>query len=195
MRLKLSSHRFRQALCIALLAVPGWYSVNDVQASEVATRYKIQAGFLLHLTTYVYWPAPSESRLICLGSGHRFGRFLHELAAIKQVNGNRERLAVKNVSMTDELTSCDVLYAPDQLEDQFAALISRATAGTLTISDSNAFISAGGAMEFYMSGQNVRMRAHRGHLQLSGLKLSAELLQLVDLVDQKQAYQAQLGGG
>lgn len=195
MQLPLSPHRFRQAVCIVILAMPGWFGVHDVQASEVASRYKIQAGFLIHLTSYVYWPTPSEKRTICIGKGHRFGRFLHDLAAIKQFNDNGERLVVKNVAVSDDLTICDVLYAPLQLHEQFSELLSGAAPGTLTVSDSPGFISTGGAMEFYMSGQNVRMRAHRGHLHHRNLELSSDLLQLVDIVDSTQALQQPRSGG
>lgn len=178
----------RVILCLLLfLAVGGPCSrAGDSQPTE----YQVKAAFVFNFAKFVEWPSadfPSADTPIRIGvvceSGSVFETDLKSTTANKTINGRR--LVVNRVTTPQEMKGCHILFVcrseksekqeKRRLEELFQSLRG---GSVLTIGESDAFIPAGGIINFVTEDRKIRFEIKDAAARQAGLKISSKLLTL-----------------
>lgn len=151
--------------------------------AEIETEYKIQAGFLLNLTSYVYWPhSEKHERVICVRGSNPFGRFLDDLIQLRKTNEYGEQLSVRYLQIEEPLDGCDVSYVTHDAFVNSESKPEQPYTGVLSISNSPEFLAHGGLLQFKKDGRRVTMVIDLDNSKQAGINFSSELLQLAQIV-------------
>ena len=164
-------------LTIVLLAIP--------LGAQVAPsgEYKVKAAFLLNFFRYVEWPpsAPAEGPMyICVAGRNPFGPLLAETVKGQTLNG---RSLGARVILEPE-ANCHIVFVPEGAAT--TAYLRRASGTpTLTVGEYPGFIEQGGMIAFFLNGGNVRFTINPAAAERAGLRISARLLELAQIADDK----------
>lgn len=143
---------------------------------------KLKGVFLLNFAKLVEWPASaftdasSPVRIGILGDDP-LGPVLEELLRGETARGRP--VEMRRGTLAAELTGCHVVFLTEKrtaaLRSQLAAL---AAHPILTVGDDDAFLSAGGMIQFVREGKNLRFQINPEVATAAGLKISARILAL-----------------
>jgi len=154
------------------------------------TEYQVKAAFVFNFAKFVEWPStgfPSADTPISIGvvceSGSAFETDLKSTTANKTINGRR--LIINRVTSTQEMKACHILFVcrseksekqeKRRLEELFQSLRG---GNVLTIGESDAFIPAGGIINFVTEDRKIRFEIKDAAARQAGLKISSKLLTL-----------------
>lgn len=175
----LSVSRLIAKLCLSSIALLG----SGGSLAEVPTEYKIQAGFLLHLTSYVHWVnSDKNERVICVRGDNPFDSFLEELVELRKINQQGEQLVVRYLPLGEPLYNCDVSFITHDELLKPSASAGSSPPGVLRTSNSPSFLARGGHLQFKKVGHRVRMIIDLDNSSRAKIDFSSELLQLAQLV-------------
>lgn len=176
------------ATLAALTPVQGFAAANSLE-------YQVKAGFLFNFAKFVEWPgaalAPGASvRLGIIAPDEVFGLIEKSLAG--KVAGDRplivERLTAAQLENGSALPNIifvhqDAFRAQAELgfsPAQLAALAEKQP--VLLVGESAGFATSGGMIGFVQRGENLRFQVNLASAQRAGLKLSARLSGLAEIV-------------
>jgi hypothetical protein len=178
----------RQRTILTLLAtfcLSQPFLVFRAQAGEgapVPREYQIKAAFLYNFTKFVEWPprrfaAPESPIVIGILGANPFGDELEAIVKNRKVN-NRP-IEIRIVATEAEAAAVHVLFAGAGQESRMAAMSgSLQTQSILTVGESPSFAASGGIIDFVVEGDKVRFAINARLGEQSGLKISAQLLNL-----------------
>src|SRR5678815_2362600 len=135
----------RWQLVLALVVMASTAGAQPVQLSEQKAHY------LLSFLRYVEWPTRPNTGpfVICVVAVNQFGAALQAAAKGQLVDGRPVAIQVVHAPSTD----CHVVFLPNGLN---VSPYIRAAHGTLTVGESPAFRSQGGAITFVVVDNQVR---------------------------------------
>jgi len=178
MRHWLSTMSFCRILPLLLLLCTG-----NTSAQGPSKQYQIMAGFLLHFSSYVYWPQKPEVLTYCIVGTNPFGDYLQQVLTASAEKSNKKPIALAimddNVS-AKALSVCHLIYAQQNSYKQIWGKMTN-TATQLLVSDHESFIQQGGMVNFYQENQKLRFEVNLNAVQTHGLTISAQLLQLAKI--------------
>jgi hypothetical protein len=166
---------------VALLAVV--LSAGTVRAADAPSReYAVKAAFIYNFAQFTEWPADafkddSEPLVIAVIGPNPFGNALDRAVHNKSVGTHP--LAVRYYGEAREMGRCHVVYAGTSDPNKIREVIQAAgTSAVLTVGESEQFLTAGGAIRFFMEDGKVRFEVNLDAANQAKLKLSSKLLKL-----------------
>lgn len=149
-------------------------------------EYRVKAAFLYKFAKFVEWPAQSWQsepghHVFCIYGTDPFGPVLDETLAGKQVEGRAA--VVRRVHEPEALRRCQLVFvsaAEDALLPEILAGLGDAP--VLLVGESPDFARRGGAINLVLREGRVRFEINPRAAQRARLKVSAQLLDLAEIV-------------
>ena len=184
MILRLARVAALSALLVGVFVVPA--------SAQGADQDAVKARMSVLLLDFVRWPddAPDEEAsdfLFCSLGDTDIGDYWIQ-GTPAQVGGRPVR--VERRSAIPGLETCDVLYLGPDEEANLPAVFARVEGeGVLTISDIPGFAQAGGVVGFFWRGNRPRLAVNPAAAERMGVRVTARLLELAEIVgaDQEDA--------
>lgn len=171
------------AICsLALgLAAADLRAAGAASAAEQVSEAQVKAAFLFNVVKFVQWPAddlPTDRIVIGLVARDSFRRTLEAVVNGKSVNGRA--VVVRELQGNDDGRGCHIVFVENAVDDvQKAVVLRRAReGGMLTVGETTQFMVEGGLVRLYVDGNQLRFQIDTVGVQLSGLKVSAQLMSL-----------------
>ena len=147
-------------------------------------EYEVKAAFLYNFAKFVEWPGGPAGKTIVIGilGSDPFGAVIDFTFEDKVIAG--KRFEIRRFQRIDQLQVCHVLFISDSEQKNFGRIL-EAVRGmpVLTVSDARDFVSAGGVIELVLEDSKIRFDINLSEAKNSGLRISAQLLQLARKVD------------
>jgi hypothetical protein len=185
-----SSHTIAVAIVLHALALmwaaPSNAGAADVAAAAPAREYEIKAAFLYNFTKFVDWPAQTFANAdapIVIGvlGDSPCVQALERLVKDRKVNGRT--IVVRRIASAREAKVTHMLFVGSAQEREFAALEPALhSLPVLTVGESPAFATLGGAIDFVPQGDKIRFEINIDAAEHAGLKISAQLQKLAFVV-------------
>ena len=167
----------------------GWLVVSACAAPlAVAARqldYQLKAGYLYNFAKSVDWPPPP----LATEAAFQIGVLADETAygviseALRDRKIGDHPVKVVLLGLTDDPSSCRVLFVPHTVSLTPAEFRARQpNAPVLLVGEKEGFAAAGGEIGFVPRGDNLRYQVNLSAAQHAGLKLSARLANLAEVV-------------
>jgi hypothetical protein len=186
--------RFRRWLPVLMLIGLFAGTATAVLAqAEALEEYQVKAAFLYQFTKFIEWPAEAFPDAnapfsICVAGVDPFGNILNQLLQQKTVG--QRRLELRRSTHKKDLQGCQILFISASERKRFPAILTKVKGSpVVTVSESDRFMQAGGAINFFLSEERVRFDINLGATEGTGLKVSSRLLSVARTV-----LKAQRGG-
>jgi uncharacterized protein DUF4154 len=165
------------AICCVVLGM-----AHDLRGADATVgEQQIKAAFLLNVVKFVQWPPsdiPADSVVIGVVSRDSFRRTLESVVNGKTVNGRS--IVVRELRDEAEARGCHIVFF-DEASDgprRNAMLRSIRDEAVLTVGETSKFMAEGGLVRLFVEGDRLRFQIDPVGVQLSGLKVSAQLMSL-----------------
>ena len=180
---KMNHQRLLTLVAIAsiLIAVGSSGARAAQEQGERVSEAQVKAAFLFNVVKFVQWPPsdlPSDTVVIGLVARDSFRRALEGVANGKTVNGRS--IVVRELRAEEDARGCHVVFF-DEASDapRRSGILRRVRDGAvLTVGESTKFMTEGGLVRLYIEGDRLRFQIDSVGVQLSGLKVSAQLMSL-----------------
>jgi hypothetical protein len=156
--------------------------VNNCLAQEKPSEYEVKAAFIFNFAKFIEWPpeafADTNSPIVIgiLGK-NSFGNSLEKIINDRKVN-NRS-FQFRTFSTATEATKCQILFVSSSEKNDFSKIVgSLHDASTLTVSEADGFLKAGGMINFMFEGNNIRFQISDAAAKKARLTISSKLLSL-----------------
>jgi hypothetical protein len=171
-------HSLRFALLLTAL-------LGAVVSAQEVNEYYIKAAYVYNLTKFVEWPPQvfkngSDPIVICVAGQSPIQEALLEAVKGESIDGRK--LLVRQFPAAGQ-AGCHVLFiaAPERKRTR-SILEDLKTQGTLTIGETEDFLDEGGAVNFKLEGNKVRIEVNLSAVEVHGLRISPKLLSLARVV-------------
>lgn len=176
-RLYISLHlRLLISGCLLLASTEG-----IANAAPAVPENQLKAAYLIHLSEFTTWPdekmLPADFN-ICIATGSRLTASLDEIKG--RIVKNKTLHIIYDVP-ADKLSSCHVLYIEGSLNQKTYQQSLLKTDPILTVGDDDGFTRQGGVVEFYLEGDNVKMRGNLNKMSQLKLQISSKILRLMEI--------------
>lgn len=144
----------------------------------------IKAAYLFRLSLFVVWPPAnldlkgSEPIIFCVADDSNISASLKSVLAGKLIN--QHRITVMTAGLSDDLSSCHLLYLPEGVQTPQPFLQAAARYPVLTVGETETFYRHGGMVLLFKKNNTVRFAINQQVAEETGLKLKAQLLHLAD---------------
>jgi hypothetical protein len=168
---------WRVALLCLIIGL-NFRGLGEDQPSE----YQVKAAFLFNFAKFVEWPpeafAGTNSPIVLGILGKNvFGNDLEKTIRDRKVNNHAFQFT--NFTSIADATNCHILFISPSEKENFSKIINGLhNASTLTVSETEGFIKAGGMINFKFEGNNIRFEISDEAAKKAGLKISSKLLSL-----------------
>lgn len=145
--------------------------------TESVDEYKIKAGYLYNFTKFITWSdTTGESFNICILGNDPFGETIDPIEQRSAFN-----LPIKLFRLTaiNEEQHCHIIYMG---AGKSAKSLKPGLKNTLLVGEESAFVSQGGMVAFVKKEDKIKLLINLKLLQQSGLKVSAKLLEVSEVV-------------
>ena len=164
-------------VCLLLMAV----FAKAAHAQQVPDEYKVKAAFVFHFAQLIQWPLTGASGTpsidVCAFSDEPWLPELQSVLDGKSAANRTIRVRVLTQSQNPE--GCDVLFlGRSQVRRQLELLRALHGSPTLTVGETDSFLSEGGIIRFRLSEDRVRFDINLAGAELCHLKISSRLLLL-----------------
>jgi hypothetical protein len=140
-------------------------------------EFKIKAGYLYNFTKFITWSdTNSESFNLCIVGNDPFGELIDPIEQRTAFN-----LPIKLFRLTaiTKEQHCHIVYLG-------AGMNPRSAGGNvkniLVVGEESAFVTQGGMIAFVKKDDKIKLQINLKPLQQSGLKISAKLLEVSEVV-------------
>jgi len=140
----------------------------------------------VNFAKFIDWPGSAQgarprSFSICVLGSDPFGPVLDSSLAGKSLGG--QAIAVRRCQTESDARSCEIVFV-SRAEAHRLPEILQGLRGTnaLVVGESNGFAASGGAIEFFLQQNHVRLRINPEAAASAGLTISSKLLALADIV-------------
>ncbi len=156
-----------------------------VYADEASVEYKIKAGYLYNFTKFITWPEDkSETFNLCILGEDPFGGLIDP---IEQRTAFGRPIKLFRLNSLNKEQSCHMLYISSSAKENPASngmlVIRDLDNKTLTVGEGEQFAAQGGMIGFVNRQGKIKLQINLKTLQQSGLKISAKLLEVAEVVE------------
>lgn len=154
--------------------------------SSVIYEYQVKATFLFYFGKFIKYPDKAFSSVqsemvLCVLGDDPFQGSLDIL--IKGETTQERPIKIRYLDKVEETRGCHTLFISQSEQARLANIISHIKQKPiLTVSDIKDFVTHGGMIEFYRMGNKVRFFIEPTTAIEAGLKISARLLQLSNVL-------------
>lgn len=151
-------------------------------SKNVSARNRDEATFLFHFTEFVEWPPAAFSdakspMVIGILGGNPFGDTLEKAVKNQKINGHP--VTIRRMTPFSNLKQCHVLFVNSSVKSRLPLIFDSLAGGhTLTVSDADNFLAAGGMIQFTADNDKVRFEISREAAEKAGLKMNSQLLMM-----------------
>ena len=157
-------------------------ATSAATVAQPSREYLLKTAFVFNFARYTTWPPPSPDGPfnLCILGEDEFG------TAAQYLDG--QHLQARNIDVHfhkvgDDLGGCQLVYVTQPLAGQLDTLLPRLHAERmLTVSDIPDFAARGGILGLKIVDNRIRFEANPIAAKRAGLRLSAQLLRLADVV-------------
>lgn len=180
---------FKLVLIILLNIILSLIEVN-VMALSSATESEIEATFLFNLGRFITWPAkaftePLSMFRICVLGQDPFKEKLD--IVIKDRRIANHTVEILRLTQVEDAGNCHILFVSNSEQLRLQSIFKWvAHQPILTVSDIDNFVKQGGMVEFYPRQSRIRLIMEPQAIKEVGLKPSARLLAIADLINAPQ---------
>jgi len=167
-------------LLLAVLPTPRAWAASAGQLD-----YQLKAGYLYNFAKFIEWPPPP----MAAGDTFRVGVLVDENAYAIIAETLRGRtigdhpIEVVLLGLDADVATCRVIFVPKTAPLTPAQFRERLPdAAVLLVGEKDGFAAAGGEIGFVPRGDNLRYQVNLSAAQKVGLKLSAKLASLAEIV-------------
>jgi hypothetical protein len=177
-------------LLLAFAASVLFCAMAAAQSDDQPGEYDVKAAFLFNFTKFVEWPENSfdDARtpiVIGIIGDDPFGDSLVEIIAGQKAQGRN--IVIREQHFGEDLRHCHILFISTSERRRSAQILASVhDASVLTVSDIDGFAEAGGAIQFVLQENRVRFVVNLDAAKNSKLRVSAKLLALARVINQKQ---------
>jgi YfiR/HmsC-like len=161
---------------------------QEDEEMSASREHQIKAAYLYQFGRYVEWPAKSFANskspfVIGLPERDPLVPNLEQIARVKKIQDRPIR--IRQFSSPADVRPCHIVYLPGSLtpEAQTEVIRKIARRGVLIVGESEGFLERGGAMQFVVEDNKIRVVISRKAAEHAGLTISAKLLQVARVVD------------
>lgn len=181
--LPFSARRCARSTALLLFAT-AFLFVPPTNAQPSAEQVK--AAYIYNFTKFVTWPDGAfrnerdPIEVCALGDSVSS----QALAPLQQRQSRGRRIAVRILERPTDTYSCHIVYIAEQSSERMTQWLSADMAiHALTVSDMPGFADGDGVIEFVLTeGARIRLRINLRNARARGLLISAQLLEVADVV-------------
>jgi YfiR/HmsC-like len=157
-------------------------ATSAATVAQPSREYLLKTAFVFNFARYTTWPPPSPDGPfnLCILGEDDFG------TAAQYLDGQQLRqrnIDVRFRAVGDDLGGCQLVYVTQPLAGQLDSLLPRLHAERmLTVSDIPDFAARGGILGLKIVDNRIRFEANPLAARRAGLRLSAQLLRLADVI-------------
>ena len=183
----------RQPPCTRLNVAGGWTFLwlaivmaagpPSLRAQERSDEYQLKAAFVFNFIRFVDWPenlGTLDSLEVCVLARDAV------VDAFGALDGRRVRdrtLALRNLSTTDETSTCRVIFVGREVSPQLPdRLPTTSGAPVLTVGETDTFIQDGGIIAFARHADRIRFAVNLDASERVGITIRSDLLRLASSV-------------
>jgi hypothetical protein len=181
-RWKIRNARGIAFVVLAFVAVVGGACRTEAAENDAPTESEVKAAMIYNFAQFVEWP---ESGLKASTSSFVIGVFGEdpiEMVLADTVRGEsfqNRPVQIRHVAAPNDAKGCDILFVSQSQRKRTSEILEAIRASnTLTIGDTDEFVSLGGMIAFKKEGNRVRFAINPDAAMRSGLKISSKLLRL-----------------
>ncbi len=147
---------------------------------------EVKAAYLFNFAKFIDWPTtafPQNDTPIVIGvlEDASFRQTVSDLIGTNRANARR--VEIRQVSPSDPLQECHIIFIPKSSEKSTAQVLSAVKqTPVLTVSDVDHFATDGGMIGFVVVGSSLKLEINLAASQDSKLKISSKLLALAKVV-------------
>ncbi|WP_230874862.1 YfiR family protein [Methylomonas sp. LL1] len=155
---------------------------------DESLEYKIKAAYLYNFTKFITWPENHATTFnICIVGGDPFRKLLDNLESKTAFD---KPIRVFRYAHIKQAKDCHIAYF-DKIEDVTSisapnSLIVGALPSTLTVGSQPFFAESGGMIGFVLEQEKIKLHINLKALKLSGLEISAKLIEVSTLVKEDE---------
>ncbi|MDI1230224.1 MAG: YfiR family protein [Methylobacter sp.] len=157
---------------------------QQVIADDANIEYKVKAGYVYNFTKFITWPEDRyETFNLCIVGEDPFGDLIDP---IEQRTAFGRPIKLFRFNRLNKEQHCHILFISAAIKDKVllkGMLIVDNTHTSLTVGESNEFTAQGGMIGFVNRLGKIKLQINLKALQQSGLKISAKLLEVAELID------------
>lgn len=170
---------------LTVAAVLATWASGAANAEEV-DEYHIKAAYVYNLAKFVEWPpgafrSVTDPIAVCVFGQSPIADALEEAVAGEKIDDRR--LTVRRVSDVQGANNCHILFIAACSRKHLRSILANLKmAGTLTVGETDDFLEEGGALNFLLEGNKVRIEVNMNVVERQMLHISPKLLSLARVV-------------
>jgi len=157
---------------------------QPVIADDADVEYKVKAGYVYNFTKFITWPEDnSETFNLCIVGEDPFGDLIDP---IEQRTAFGRPIKLFRFNRLNKEQHCHILFISTSINDKVllkGMLVIDDTRTSLTVGESEGFAAQGGMIGFVNRLGKIKLQINLKALQQSGLKISAKLLEVAELIE------------
>ena len=177
--------RFSIRLLCTAIALLLFGSVAWAEA-RAFKEHHVKAVFLYRLSNFIDWPDaafpdPDSPFTYCAVRSSAVGGALREIVSGKEVRGRS--ISFVDIGAVGDLTVCHILYIPRSERAKIRNILNNVRySSVLTVSDTDGFITNGGAMALTRKENRIQIVVNMKALRDTRISVSSKLLRLATVV-------------
>jgi len=149
-------------------------------ADDSSVEYKIKAGYLYNFTKFITWPVDNaETFNLCILGDDPFGELIDPIEQRSAFGRPIKLFRIDSLRGMEKEPHCHILFISSSIKDTLAV---RGFDNTLVVGESGEFIAQGGMIGFVNKQGKIKLQINLKTIKQSGLKISAKLLEVADVV-------------
>jgi hypothetical protein len=150
-------------------------------SEQQSTEYKLKAAFLYNFIQYIEWENPPAGEFVIgIAGSSPIAQPLENIAHLKSTS--ERKIIVRHINSADEISGCQIVFIPQNSSIALGTILSKASKGTLTVSEREGFAAKGTAINFVIVDNKVKFESNLKAINSAGLKASSQLLKLAIIV-------------
>jgi hypothetical protein len=153
-------------------------------AEDTNVEYKVKAGYLYNFTKFITWTEiKGQTFNICIAGEDPFGDLINP---IEQHSAFGLPIKLFRFNRINKDQHCHILFIGSSIKENVElkdTLVVRNVNKSLTVGESDDFATQGGMIGFVNREGKIKLQINVKALQQSGLKISAKLLEVAELVE------------
>ena len=153
---------------------------SALYADDASVEYKIKAGYLYNFTKFVTWTDVNPATFnICILGNDPFGELIDPIEQQSVMGRPIKLFRLDSLKGSKKHPHCHIIFVSNSFEDMPVA---QDVDNTLVVGESGEFISQGGMIGFVNKQGKIKLQINLKTIKQSGLKISAKLLEVADVV-------------
>jgi len=153
------------------------FFLRALYADDASVEYKIKAGYLYNFTKFITWPGDDTKTFnLCILGDNPFGDLIDP---IEQRSALGRPIKLIRLGSFTRQSRCHIIFI-SAIKDLPSA---KAFTRTLTVGESDGFAAQGGMIGFVNNESRIKLQINLQAIRQSGLKISAKLLEVAEIID------------